>query len=75
MFVKEGRKKTAAKHIYKALLQIKYEYREIPVLTLFEVLEKLKPTFRLRQYVVRRTQIKEYPYVAKESRRYMLALS
>jgi len=46
----------------------------MPVLIILEMLERLKPTFRLRKYIVKRTIVKEYPFVAKESRRYMVAV-
>lgn len=74
MFVKKGKKKTAAKHLYKALLYAKLQLGSMPMLLLLELLERLKPTFRLRKYVVRRTQLKEYPHVARASRRYMMSV-
>jgi hypothetical protein len=41
---------------------------------LLEILDKIKPTFRLRNYIVRRTIIKEYPVVAMRSRQLILAI-
>jgi len=74
MFITDGKKKTVTKHLHKALIQLKYSFHEMPILIILELLERLKPTFRLRKYIVKRTIIKEYPFVAKESRRYMVAL-
>jgi len=74
MFIQKGKKKLASKHINKALLMIKYEYKITPLLLFLEMLEILKPVFRLRKYIVRRTVVKQYPYIAKASRRYMVAV-
>lgn len=74
MFIIKGKKKTAARHMYQAFAQLKYSLREMPLLVLLEILEKLKPTFRLRKYIRKRNIIKEYPFVAKQSRRYIMVI-
>ena len=38
------------------------------------MLDKIKPSFRLRNYIVRRVIIKQYPVVALRPRLYMIAL-
>lgn len=74
MFVIKGKKKKLAKSMQQALTMLKFKYQAMPLLILYELLEKLKPVFLLRKYKIRRTQLVEYPYVAKNSRRYMKAL-
>jgi ribosomal protein S7 len=74
MFIRKGKKKLVINQINKALIMFKYEFSETPLLFYLEILEKLKPTFRLRKYIVRRTTIKEYPFIARHSRRYMTAV-
>jgi ribosomal protein S7 len=74
MFTRQGKKKTITNQVQHAMLHLKFKYQTIPLLILYELLETLKPVFLLRKYKIRRTQIVEYPYVAKNSRRYMRVL-
>jgi len=74
MFIQKGQKKLASRNVNKAFLMLKYEYKVTPLLMYLEVLELLKPAFRLRKYIVRRTTVKEYPYIVKHSRRYATAV-
>ena len=55
MFITQGKKKTATRHFYKALVQLKYQLNRSPALLVLELLEKLKPTFKLRKLVIKRT--------------------
>jgi ribosomal protein S7 len=59
----KGNKKTAAKHVYRAFAVVKYAQLVNPLVALLEILDKVKPTFRLRNYVMRRVIIKEFPSV------------
>ena len=70
----DGKKKTVAKYVYKALAQIKFSIHANPLLLFLEVLDKIKPTFRLRNYIVRRVIIKEFPIVVLRPRRLILAV-
>jgi len=70
----DGKKKTVAKYVYKALAQIKFSIHGNPLLLFLEVLDKIKPTFRLRNYIVRRVIIKEFPIVVLRPRRLILAI-
>lgn len=45
-----------------------------PLLLLLETLDKVKPNLRLRNYIVRRTIIKEYPIVVLRPRQLILAV-
>jgi ribosomal protein S7 len=74
MLVVKGGKKTITKHIYNSFAVIKYKRSVNPLLLLLEIIDKVKPSFRLRNYIVRRVQIKEYPIVTFRSRQLMIAL-
>lgn len=74
MFMRQGKKKQIINQVQFAMLLLKFKYQAAPLLILYELLEKLKPVFLLRKYKIRRTQLVEYPYVAKNSRRYMRVL-
>jgi hypothetical protein len=69
-----GGKKTVEKQVYSALQSIKYATAVNPLLLYLETLDKIKPIFRLRNYIVRRVIIKEYPIVVLRPRRLILAV-
>ncbi len=69
-----GKRKTVARHFYKAAAVLKLSLGSNPLLLLLEILDKIKPTFRLRNYIVRRTIIKEYPIVVLRPRQLILAV-
>ena len=70
---KKGKKKIVTGSVYKAMAAIKLSTGTSPLLTLLETLDKVKPTFRLRNRV-RRTTIKEYPIVVLRPRQLILAI-
>lgn len=72
--LRKGDKKTVAKYIYKAFSQIKFVAASNPLILFLEVLDKIKPTFRLRNYIVRRVIVKEFPIVVLRPRRLILAV-
>src|ERR1700712_1815408 len=77
MLVKEGKKKRASRNVYKALISLKYKFQQNPLLILIELLDKIKPAFKLRQYRFRRGRKflnKEYPSIVIREKRYRLAL-
>ena len=69
-----GQKKVIARHVYNALTSLRYSTGGNPLLIFLETLDKIKPTFRLRNYIVRRIIIKEYPVVVLRPRRLILAV-
>lgn len=69
-----GGKKTASACVYKALASVKYGTSANPLIVFLETLDRTKPTFRLRNYIVRRVIIKEYPIVVLRPRRLILAV-
>ena len=69
-----GQKKVAARQVYASLNSLKYSIGDNPLLIFLETLDKIKPTFRLRNYIVRRVIIKEYPIVVLRPRRLILAV-
>ena len=71
---REGKKKTIAKHYYKAVTTLKLTFRVNPLLLFLETLDKVKPTFRLRNRILRRGIIKEYPIVVLRPRQLILAV-
>jgi len=74
MLLVQGKKKVATKHIHRSLVVIKYARTTNPLLLLLEIIDKIKPSFRLRNYIVRRVQVKEYPIVTFRSRQLIIAL-
>jgi hypothetical protein len=73
-FTKRGMKRKVAVYIYKAFLNLKYELQTQPQKILLEILNRIKPLFKLEKFVVRRTQIKSYPNPTILLKRYMLVL-
>jgi len=71
---RDGKKKTIAKYFYKAAGILKLSLGTSPLLLLLETLDKIKPTFRLRNRIVRRSIIKEYPIVVLRPRQLILAV-
>jgi hypothetical protein len=71
---REGKKKTAAKHFYKAITILKLTLGNSPLLLLLETLDKIKPNFRLRNRIARRSVIKEYPILVLRPRQLILAV-
>ena len=69
-----GQRKVIARHVYGALTSLRYSTGANPLLIFLETLDKIKPTFRLRNYIVRRVIIKEYPIVVLRPRRLILAV-
>ena len=53
---------------------LKFSLAVSPLLIFLETLDKIKPNFRLRNYIVRRTIIKEYPIVVLRPRQLILAV-
>ena len=74
MLLVQGKKKVATKHMHRSLVVIKYARTTNPLLLLLEIIDKIKPSFRLRNYIVRRVQVKEYPIVTFRSRQLIIAL-
>lgn len=70
----DGKKKTVAKHVYKAFSQIKFATGTNPLILFLEVLDKIKPSFRLRNYIVRRVIVKEFPIAVLRPRRLIMAV-
>ena len=74
MLVTQGKKKVVARHTRRSLAVLKYARTTNPLLLLLEIIDKIKPSFRLRNYIVRRVQVKEYPIVTFRSRQLIIAL-
>jgi len=72
--LQRGKKKIISKHMYRAFSVLKYTFLTNPLIVLLETLDKIKPNFRLRNYIVRRVIIKEYPIVTLRPRQYILAV-
>lgn len=72
--LREGKKKTVMRYVYKAMAQIKFTTAANPLILFLEVLDKIKPIFRLRNYIVRRVIIKEFPIAVLRPRRLILAV-
>lgn len=72
--LKSGKKKSTAKHVYKSLRLIKFATKTSPLTIFLELLDKIKPMFRLRNYIVRRVIIKEFPIAVLRPRRLILAV-
>ena len=70
----QGKKKIVTRALYHAFTIIKYTLNSNPLLLFLETLEKIRPTFRLRNRIVRRVVIKQYPIVSYRSRQFMIAL-
>lgn len=70
----QGKKKIAARALYRAFTLIKYTLNINPLLLFLETLDRVRPTFRLRNRIVRRVVIKEYPIVDHRSRQFMIAV-
>ena len=69
-----GNKKTVSKYVYRAFSRLKFMTGTNPLILFLEVLDKIKPTFRLRNYIVRRVIIKEFPIVVLRPRRLIMAV-
>lgn len=74
MLTRSGNKKTSAREVYRAFAIVKYSLGYNPLLLFLETLDKIKPFLRLRNYIVRRVIIKEYPIVSSRSRQFLVAL-
>jgi len=72
--LRRGNKKAVSRHIYRSFAILKYTSGVSPLIFLLEVLDKIKPTFRLRNYIVRRVIVKEYPIVTLRPRQFMIAV-
>ena len=57
MFIKQGKKKKVFKHLYTCLLLVKIENKMSPVLYFFEIIERIKPSFKLVSYFPTRTAL------------------
>ena len=72
--LRAGKKKTVIRYVYKAMSQIKFSTAANPLILFLEVLDKIKPIFRLRNYIVRRVIIKEFPIAVLRPRKLILAV-
>ena len=70
----DGKRKIVSKQVYKAFTLVKLVTGESPMILFLEILEQIKPLFRLRNYIVRRVIIKEFPIVVLRPRRLILAV-
>ncbi len=75
MFTKRGLKNKSAYHVYKSFLILKYELQLQPQKILIEMLNRLKPLYKLQGFVVRRTQVKTYPRLVRLAKRYLVVLT
>jgi ribosomal protein S7 len=69
VFTKDGKRRKAAKHVYTAVLILSYIYNISPVLLLDQSVVKNLPPFLLKKYIVRRTQVKQYPVLARKEKK------
>jgi len=73
MLVKKGLKKAAAKRVYTAFLNLKMIQHVLPVLYLFEILDQIKPVFKLDNCFPGRTKV-VFPRIVMRQKQYMVAL-
>ena len=71
---RDGNKKTIVSQIYKSCVSVRFILNLNPMILMLELLDKIKPSFRLRNYIVRRTIIKEYPVTVLRPRQLILAV-
>ena len=72
-FVKNGKKKKINKHLNGCLLNIKLATRTNPLVLVFEIVDRIKPTFRLSNVFPGKTPL-VYPEVADPKKQYSIAI-
>ena len=72
-FVKNGKKKKINKHLNRCLLNIKFVNRTSPLVFVFEIVDRIKPTFRLNNVFPGKTPL-VYPEVADPAKQYSIAI-
>jgi len=72
-FIKKGKKKKIIKQFNKGLLLIKYTQNINPLVYVFEIVDKIKPTFKLENAFPGRTAV-VYPKVVNVSTQYSVAI-
>lgn len=73
MFVKKGKKKLMNKHFYKCLLTIKFTNNINPLIYIFEIIDSIKPTFRLENSFPSKTAI-VYPKIINAFKQYNIVI-
>lgn len=72
-FIKKGKKYMVYKHLYLCFLIIKYSKNLTPLLYWFEILEQIKPTFKLTSIFPNKKMV-VYPRVILGSKQYKITL-
>lgn len=73
MFIKKGKKKKTIKHFNKCLLQIKFNNNINPLIYIFEIIDNIKPTFKLEHSFPGKVPV-VYPKTVKLNKRYNVAI-
>jgi len=71
--IKRGDKKLAYKHINKAFLALKLYNSKLPPLILVEMLEQLRPLFKLNNFFLGRKMV-QYPKITSIPKQYLVVL-
>jgi DNA-directed RNA polymerase subunit H (RpoH/RPB5) len=72
MFIKKGKKKKLFKHLYIALLNLKFDQNILPTIFITEMIERIRPNFKLTKYFPNKRG-KICPRVVRNSQTYALA--
>lgn len=73
IFIKKGKKTKVMKYINLSLIQIKFLYNINPIIFLFEVIESIKPIFKLENTFPGKTAV-VYPRAVNLDKRYNVAI-
>lgn len=71
---KNGKKSKISSKLYGGMLLYKYTSNSNPILAYFELLDRIKPIYKLRNYIARRGAIKKYPVPVFIATRLTLAI-
>jgi hypothetical protein len=76
-FIRKGKKRLILKQIYKTLLQLKFSHKIMPIFHILEIIERIKPSFKLINRFKRKKggQIISYPKAVKKKKQYNVALN
>jgi len=73
IFIKKGKKAKIIKYINFSLIQIKLSYHTNPLIFLFEIIENIKPLFKLENTFPGKTAV-VYPKVVNLNKRYSIVI-
>lgn len=72
-FIKRGKKKKINKHLNKCLVSIKFNTHASPIIFVFEIVDRVKPTFKLENSFPGKTPV-IYPKVVDSAKQYSIAI-